>query len=77
LIGFVTKLENPATGIDRINDLGISRFGTLMKIHKESFSDYMVNDKIRMSRITVVGITFARFKILTAVKKDGHFLANV
>lgn len=73
----MTKLEGALPQIERINEHGISKYGTLMKIHKESFSDYMVNDKIRMSRLTVVGITFARFRVLSAVKKEGHFLANI
>lgn len=63
------------TGIERIE--GISRYGTLMKIHKQSLSEYLLNDKIRTTKLTVIGITFARFRVLSAVKKDSYYLANI
>jgi hypothetical protein len=48
-----------------------------MKIHKQSVSDYLINDKIRMSKLNVVGITFARFRLQSVTKKDGYYLANI
>jgi hypothetical protein len=47
-----------------------------MKIHKQSVSDYMI-DKTPMSKLNVSGITFARFRLQSVTKKDGHYLANI
>lgn len=75
LIGFVTKLDQPLPQVERLE--GISRYGTLMRIHKQSFSDFMMNDKVRVTKMNVVGITFARFRVLSAVKRDIYYLADV
>lgn len=36
-----------------------------------------MNDKVRVTKMNVVGITFARFRVISAVKRDIHYLANV
>jgi len=48
-----------------------------MKIQKQSMSDFMMNDKVRVTKMNVIGITFARFKVLSLVKRDIYYIANV
>ena len=40
-------------------------------------SDFMMNDKVRVTKMNVIGITFARFKVLSLVKRDIYYIANV
>lgn len=48
-----------------------------MKIHKQSLSEYVINDKVRVTKINVLGITFVRFRVLSVVKKDTYYLGNI
>jgi hypothetical protein len=71
----VTKLEHNYPGIEKTDSM--SKYGTLMKIYKENISDFNVNDKIRIYKLNITGITFARFKIINLTKKDSYYVANI
>ena len=76
LIGFITKLDsNSPSGIEKID--GYSKYGTLMKIYRESVSDYVIKDKIKVNKLVLMGLTFVRFKVVSMVKKDVGYLATV
>jgi hypothetical protein len=60
----VTKVEQPLPHVERLGDL--CRYGTIMK-----------SDKIRVSKLNLIGVTFARFKLQSVTKKEGFYLANI
>jgi hypothetical protein len=37
----------------------------------------MISDKIRVSKLNLIGVTFARFKLQSVTKKEGFYLANI
>lgn len=62
-------------GIEKIESF--SRYGTLMKIYKESTSDYIVKDKIKVNKLVFTGLTFVRFKVISMAKRDVGYVATI
>lgn len=48
-----------------------------MKIYKESASDFIVKDKIKVTKLVFTGLTFVRFKVISMVKNDVGYLATI
>ena len=48
-----------------------------MKIYRESVSDFLVKDRIKVNKLLLIGLTFARFKVISVVKKDVGYLATI
>lgn len=48
-----------------------------MKIYKESSSDYIIKDKIKVSKLVFTGLTFVRFKVISMTKRDVGYAATV
>lgn len=48
-----------------------------MKIYKESTSDYIVKDKIKVNKLVFTGLTFVRFKVISMTKRDVGYVATI
>lgn len=76
LIGFVTKMEDPnVKGIETIDKY--SRFGTLLKVHKSDISGYRISQNKKVYSLNLIGLTFARFRVLSLVETEGKIAANI
>ena len=56
---------------------GLSRYGSLLKIHKSEISGYKVTEKTKIFKFNFFGLTFARFRISTLKKVEGNWIASV
>ena len=56
---------------------GVSRYGSLLKIHKSEISGYRVTEKTKIFKFNFFGLTFARFRISTMKKVDGNWIASI
>lgn len=48
-----------------------------MKIYRETVSDFVIKDKIKVNKMILMGLTFVRFKVISMTKKDVGYLATI
>jgi hypothetical protein len=76
-VGFVTKLEEGRDhkGVDKIENY--SRFGTLLKIQKADLPSHILFERSKNAVVNYLGLTFARFKIISLSREEGRLVASV